>query len=36
VTARDIAKAWLEADAKSLARALAQGLIEEMDDGEEE
>jgi hypothetical protein len=35
-TARDIAKAWLEADAKSLARALEQGLIEEVDDGEED
>jgi hypothetical protein len=35
-TARDIAKAWLEADGKSLARALAEGLIEEIEHGEEE
>jgi hypothetical protein len=35
-TLRDIAKAWLAADAKALARALQQGLIQEVRYGEEE
>ena len=35
-TARDIAKAWLEADAGRLARALADGLILEVNYDEEE
>ena len=35
-TLRDIAKAWLAADAKALARAMEQGLIEEVKYGEEE
>ena len=35
-TARDIAKGWLEADAKALARAMADGLIQEVEYGEEE
>jgi hypothetical protein len=30
-TLRDIAKGWLAADAKALARALAAGLIQEVD-----
>src|SRR5713226_4939766 len=36
-TARDIAKGWLEADASRLARALADGLIQEVnyDNGKE-
>ena len=36
-TLRDIAKAWLQADAKALARAVADGLIQEIEyDGDEE
>lgn len=35
-TARDIAKAWLEADGETLARALAKEAILEVDHGEEE
>jgi hypothetical protein len=35
-TLRDIAKGWLEADAQALARALAQGLIQEVRYGKEE
>jgi hypothetical protein len=35
-TARDIAKAWLEADGAALARAMADGLIQEVDYGKEE
>jgi hypothetical protein len=35
-TARDVAKAWLAADGAALARALNEGLIEEVDYGEEE
>jgi hypothetical protein len=31
-TLRDIAKAWLGADARQLARAIAEGLIQEVDD----
>ena len=30
-TARDIAKGWLEADARQLTRAIAEGLIQEVD-----
>ncbi len=30
-TARDIAKAWLETDAKGLARAIAEGVLQEVD-----
>jgi len=30
-TARDIAKGWLEADARQFARAIAEGLIQEVD-----
>ena len=37
LTARDIAKGWLEADANGIARAIAEGLIQEVDyDGKEE
>ena len=36
VTAREIAKAWLEADGKALTRALAEGVIQEVDNGQEE
>ena len=35
-TLRDIAKGWLEADAQALARALADGLIQEVRYDEEE
>jgi hypothetical protein len=35
-TAREIAKAWLEADAKAITNALVQGIIQEVDHGEEE
>jgi hypothetical protein len=35
-TARDIAKARLEADAKALARAIVEGLIQEVEYGKEE
>jgi len=35
-TAREIARLWLEADGKALARALSEGIIEEVDHGEEE
>jgi hypothetical protein len=35
-TAREIAKAWLDADAKAIAKALAEGIIEEVDHGEKE
>jgi hypothetical protein len=35
-TLRDIAKGWLEADATALARAVADGLIREVDYDEEE
>jgi hypothetical protein len=35
-TLRDIAKGWLEADARGLARALADGLIQEVRYDEEE
>jgi hypothetical protein len=35
-TAREIAKAWLEADGKALVRALAEGIIQEVDNGQEE
>lgn len=35
-TAREIAKAWLEADAKAIANAVEEGIIQEVDDGEEE
>jgi hypothetical protein len=35
-TLRDIARAWLQADAKGLARALADGLIQEVSYDEEE
>ena len=34
-TAQDIARLWLEADGKMLARAIAEGIIEEVDDGED-
>src|SRR5437870_1012726 len=36
LTAREIAKAWLEADGKALTRALAEGVIQEVDNGQEE
>jgi hypothetical protein len=35
-TAREIAKVWLEADSKALTRALAEGVIQEVDNGQEE
>jgi hypothetical protein len=35
-TAREIAGGWLAADHKALARAIADGLIQEVDYGEEE
>jgi len=35
-TMRDIAKGWLEADAKTLAHAVEDGLIQEVEYGEEE
>jgi hypothetical protein len=35
-TLRDIAKSWFQADAVSLARAVADGLIEEVNYGGEE
>ena len=35
-TARDIARAWLEADASRIARAITDGLIQEVNYGEEE
>ena len=35
-TAQEIARLWLEADGKALARALSEGIIEEVDHGEEE
>jgi len=35
-TAREIAKAWLDANAKAIAKALAEGIIEEVDHGEKE
>jgi hypothetical protein len=35
-TLRDIARGWLEADATALARAVADGLIREVDYDEEE
>ncbi len=35
-TAREIAKVWLEADGKALTRALAEGVIQEVDNGQEE
>jgi hypothetical protein len=35
-TAQDIAKGWLGADAKALALAVAEGLIQEMVYGEKE
>ena len=35
-TAREIARLWLEADAKALAKALSEGILEEVDHGEEE
>jgi len=35
-TLRDIAKAWLQADAGTLARAIADGLLEKVEHGEEE
>ena len=33
-TAQEIAQLWLEADGKTLARAIVEGIIEEVDDGE--
>jgi len=35
-TLRDIARAWLVADAKAVTRAIEQGLIEEVEYGQEE
>lgn len=35
-TAREIAKAWLEADARAIAKAVTEGIIQELDNGEEE
>jgi hypothetical protein len=35
-TAREIAKVWFEADSKALTRALAEGIIQEVDNGQEE
>jgi hypothetical protein len=35
-TARDIARGWLGADANQIADAIAEGLIEEVDYGDEE
>jgi hypothetical protein len=35
-TAQEIARLWLEADGKALAKALAEGVIQEVDNGEEE
>jgi hypothetical protein len=35
-TAREIARAWLDADTKAIAKALADGIIEEVDHGEKE
>ena len=35
-TAREIAKVWLGADDKALAKALAEGIIQEVDHGKEE
>lgn len=35
-TAREIARLWLEADGQALGKALAEGVIEELDHGEEE
>ena len=34
-TARDIARGWLTVADKALARAIDDGLIQEVDDGEE-
>ena len=36
VTAQEIARVWLDADGKALERALAGGIILEVDDGKEE
>jgi hypothetical protein len=36
VTAQEIARLWLEADSKALAKALSEGIIQEVDDGKEE
>jgi hypothetical protein len=36
VTAREIARVWLEADSKALAKALAEGIIQEVGNGKEE
>jgi hypothetical protein len=35
-TAQEIARVWLEADSKALAKALADGIIQEVDNGKEE
>ena len=36
MTLRDVAHAWFEADAKTIARAILDGLLQEVDYGEEE
>ncbi len=36
VTAQEIARVWLEADGKALERALAEGIIQEIDNGKKE
>jgi hypothetical protein len=36
VTAQEIARFWLEADSKALGKALAEGIIQEVDNGKEE
>jgi hypothetical protein len=36
LTAREIARVWLEADARALAKAVAEGIIDEVDDDKEE
>ena len=35
-TAQEIAQLWLKADSKTLAKALAEGIIQEVDNGKEE
>jgi hypothetical protein len=35
LTAREITRVWLEADVKALARAVAEGVLQEVDDDKE-
>jgi hypothetical protein len=35
-TVQEIARVWLEADNRALAKALTDGIIQEVDNGEEE